>query len=65
MKMAMKVHSEDGTCEVLPISKLVEIKTTKNVLEVEKMKDNTLRVIYSAGLFPDFDKVVGLELVRM
>jgi hypothetical protein len=65
MKMAMKVHAEDGTSEVLVISKLVEIKTTKNVMEIEKLKDNTLRIIYSSGLFPNFDKVVGLELVRM
>ena len=64
MKMALKVNKEDGTSEVLVVSKLVEIKTTKDVVEIEKLKDGTLRMIYSSGLFPDFEKVVGLEFVR-
>lgn len=63
-KRTIRINFNDGTYRDLVLSKATLIKTKSEMMNLEKLNDNTWRLIWSEGLIDDFSKVVNFEVVR-
>jgi hypothetical protein len=61
MKRSIEI---EGIGKVLELSKVVEIDTKIEMINIEKVGDGTWRLIYSKSLIPDIQKVKGFKIVR-
>lgn len=64
MKRIIRINFNDGTFRDLNLSKATLIKTNMEMMNLEKLKDDSWRLIWSEGLIDDFSKVVNFEVVR-
>jgi hypothetical protein len=65
VKRAIKVVFNDGTEPIeLVLSKAASIDSPQQMINLDKLKDGTWRLIYNENLIPDFSKVKGFEVVR-
>ena len=61
MKRSIEI---EGIGKTLELSKVVEIDTRIEMINIEKLGDGTWRLIYSKSLIPDIEKVEGFKIVR-
>ena len=61
MKRSIEI---EGIGKTLELSKVVEIDTRIEMINIEKLSDGTWRLIYSKSLIPDIQKVEGFKIVR-
>lgn len=61
MRRAVKI---EGTELVLELSKATAVKTDKQMIHLDQLKDGTWRLIYNSNLIPDFTKVQSLTMIR-
>lgn len=54
----------EGMGKVLELSKVVEIDTQIEMINIEKLKDGTWRLIYSKSVIPNIKEVEGFKIVR-
>lgn len=64
MKRSVVIKLKDGTEKELELSKAVMIKTDKNFINLEQLKDGKWRLIWNEDLIPDFSQVESLEIRR-
>lgn len=63
-KRTIRINFNDGTFRDLVLSKATLIKTKSEMMNLEKLNNDTWRLIWSEGLIDDFSKVVNFEVVR-
>ena len=61
MKRSIEI---EGIGKTLELSKVVEIDTRIEMINIEKLSDGTWRLIYSKSLIPDIKAVEGFKIVR-
>lgn len=61
--LAILIETPDGTT-TLPISRITEIKTDKEMIVLEKISDGW-RLTYSHKTIPDLEKLTMLRLVKI
>lgn len=61
MRRAIEIEGLDVTLE---LSKATAIKSSKEMIHLDKLPDGTWRLIYSDSLIEDFSKVKSLKMVR-
>lgn len=54
----------EGTDVVLELSKVVMIRNTLQMINLDQLKDGTWRLIYSEGTIPDITQVEGFKIIR-
>ena len=62
--MTRRAIEIEGTDMVLELSKVVSVKTDKEMMHLDKLSDGTWRLIYNGKMIPDFSKVKGLKIIR-
>lgn len=63
-KRTIRINMNDGTHIDLVLSKATSINTEASMINIDKLKDGTWRLIYDINLIPDFTKVQNLEIIR-
>lgn len=53
-----------GTGIVLELSKATAVRTDKQMIHLDQLKDGTWRLIYNENLIPDFSAVESLRIIR-
>jgi len=53
-----------GTDMVMELSKATAVRTGKNMIHFDQLKDGTWRLIYNPKMIPDFTKVEGFKIIR-
>lgn len=61
MKRAIKI---EGLDKELELSKVVAVKTDKQMIHIDPLPDGTWRLIYNSKLIPDFKDVEGFTVIR-
>lgn len=61
MKRSIEI---EGIGKVLELSKVVEIDTKIEMINLEKLGDGTWRLIYSKSVIPDIKDVEGFKIIR-
>lgn len=61
MKRSIEI---EGIGKILELSKVVEIDTKIEMINLEKLGDGTWRLIYSKSVIPDIQKVEGFKIIR-
>jgi hypothetical protein len=61
MKRSIKLIGLD---KELLLSKVTAIKTDKQMIHLDQLKDGTWRLIYNANLIPDITKLLAMSVVR-
>ena len=64
MKRAMRINYIDGTFIDLEISKATSVKTSKSMINLDKLDNGTWRLIYDESLISDFSKVSNFQMIR-
>lgn len=54
----------EGIDKELALSKVVEINSAIEMINLEKLSNGTWRMIYSKSIIPDITKVEGFKIVR-
>ena len=54
----------DGMDKKLELSIVTAVRTTKEMIHLDQLKDGTWRLIYNSNLIPDITKVKGFTIVR-
>ena len=58
------IKYKDGSEKELELAKATQIMTSKEMLNLERMKDGKWRLIWSEGLIKDFSQVERFEIRR-
>lgn len=53
-----------SSLEPLELSKVVAVRTAKNMIHLDELDDGTWRLIYNGNHIPDFSKITALTLIR-
>lgn len=61
MRRAIRIK---GTDKELELSKVVSVKTDKQMIHFDQLKDGTWRLIYNGNLIEDISKVKWFEIIR-
>lgn len=64
MLKSIRINFKDGTFKELVLSKATEVKTSNKMINIDKLKDGTWRMIYDADTIPDMVDVLNFELHR-
>ena len=65
MSRVVRINFNDGSSKNLELSKAVCINDEiKTLIELEKLKDCSYRLIFSKSLIDDFSKVKNIEIIR-
>jgi hypothetical protein len=64
MKRSIIINFKDGTQKELQLSKATKLNCDASMLHLDKLKDDTWRLIWSKDLIDDFSQVVGFEIRR-
>jgi hypothetical protein len=64
VKRALRINFNDGASIDLDIQKATTVKTSKSMINFDKLDDGSWRLIYDENLIPDFSKIVNFEMVR-
>lgn len=62
--MTRRAIEVEGTDEVLELSKVTAVRTSKQMIHLDQLDDGTWRLIYNGNQFPDFTKVKSLKVIR-
>ena len=63
-KRSIRINYKDGSFQDLELSRAASVKTSQSMINIDRMKDGTWRLIYDDNLIPDFTQVVNLEIIR-
>lgn len=63
-KLAILIETTDGVT-TLPIERITQIKTEKEMIVLEKIGDGGWRLTYSAKTIPEIETMKSLRLVRV
>lgn len=61
MKRSIRINGID---KELVLSRVTSVRTTKQMIHLDKLGDGTWRLIYNSELIPDITKVKGFEIIR-
>lgn len=61
MRRALKL---EGIGTEFELSKVVQIDTKVDMINIEKLKDGTFRMIYSKSLIPDITQLTAITVIR-
>ena len=61
MKRSIEI---EGTGKILELSKVGEIDTRLEMINLEKLSDGTWRLIYTKNLIPNIEFVEGFKIIR-
>ena len=64
MRRAIRINMLNGEFIDLELSKCTSVKTQASMINIDKMKDGTWRLIYDENLIDDFKQVKNLEIIR-
>lgn len=62
--MTRRAIEIEGTNETLELSKVTGVRTDKNMIHLDQLKDGTWRLIYNSKMLPDFAEVLSLKIIR-
>ena len=54
----------EGIGKELILSKATAVRTSKEMIYLDKLEDGTWRLIYNEATIPDFTKVSALKIIR-
>lgn len=54
----------NGIKKRLSISRVTEVKTTKQFIHLDELKDGSWRLCYTSGTIPDLTKVDSFDIIR-
>jgi len=64
MERSIAIKFKDGSEKELKLSRATLIKTEKQFVNLDQLKDGSWRLIWSEGLIGDFAQVEGFEVRR-
>jgi hypothetical protein len=64
MLKSIVINFKDGTFKELVLSKATEVKTSNKMINIDKLKDGTWRMIYDADTISNMADVLNFELHR-
>lgn len=64
MKRAILIELSEGANILLELSKATAVRTTKEMIHLDKLDDGTWRLIYNENLIKDFSKINNLKVIR-
>jgi len=64
MERGILIEFSDKGNIYLKLSKATAVKTTKEMIHLDKLDDGTWRLIYNENLIEDFSKVKTLQVIR-
>ena len=53
-----------GTDQILELSKVTAIKTSKYMIHLDQLEDGTWRLIYNENMIPDFSLIKNFTIIR-
>jgi len=62
--MTRRAIEVEGTDEILELSKVTAVKTSKQMIHLDQLDDGTWRLIYNGNQFPDFSEIKGFKIIR-
>lgn len=63
-KVRRAIAMTGSQLDPLELSKVVAVRTAKNMIHLDEMDDGTWRLIYNGNHIPDFSKITALTLIR-
>lgn len=63
-KRSIRINFKDGSFKDLVLSKATSVKTQNQMIYLDKLQDDSWRLIWNETLIPDFTQVVNLEVIR-
>jgi len=65
MKRSIIIKSNDGEIlDELELSKVTSVKTSNEMIHLDKLKDGTWRMIFNENLIPDIQNISRFEIHR-
>jgi hypothetical protein len=64
MKRIIRINFQDGSYKDLELSKATSVRTKNEMLYLDKLPDDSWRMIWNESLIPDFSTVSNLEIIR-
>jgi hypothetical protein len=53
-----------GVGQILELSKVTAVNTSKNMIHFDQLDDGTWRLIYNGKMIPDFSLIESFKLIR-
>lgn len=63
-KRSIRLNFTDGSYRDLELSRAVSVKTSNEMLNLDRLADGTWRLIWNESLIPDFSQIVNFEVIR-
>lgn len=63
-KRSIRINFNDGTFQELELERAASVKTSKSMINFDRMDNGKWRLIYDETLIPDFTKIHDFEIIR-
>jgi hypothetical protein len=64
MKRIIRINFQDGSHKDLELSNATSVRTKNEMLYLDKLPDESWRMIWNESLIPDFSTISNLEIIR-
>lgn len=61
---SLKINFDDGTFKEIVLSKTTKINCDAGMFHLDKLKNETWRLIFSEDFVDDFSKINNIEIIR-